>query len=194
MGIVATENRYVNAVRELFPKGSFFEAEFENQESDLSRLVKLKGKEIYNFKNKMKELSLEAVLTTCTEKTIADWERVYTNDIRDDLSLPERKILIQNHRNNILDIETLNTAASLYDAKIEKIVYPIRPSRFGVSRFGQTRIFDLKVLNVVYIYASIARDEKKELFQKAITSIMLANTTIYFKYNTTEENNVYVSR
>lgn len=182
MGIAATEERYIKAVRELYPRGLFFESEFENNESDLSKLAKIKGKEIYNFKNKMKELSLESVLATCTEKTIADWERVYTQSIRDDLTLTERKILIHNRRAESLNIETLHSAGSLYDAKIEKIIFPHKPARFGESIFGQTRIFDLRVFSAIYIYASIEDETKKTEFEKSITSIMLANQTVYFIY------------
>lgn len=203
MAIITDEVRYIEAVKEMYPRGKFFEREFISKDSDLSKVANIKGQEIYAFKLKMKELLDESNLLTCSEKTIGDYERIYGLENRADLTLEQRKAIMKNFRGDTLNIASLNTIAELYNAKIKKVVYPHRPARFGESKFGQTRIFDVRVFSVVYIYCSIKdRSDNKnvmpfgkshappvriytnniQLFETAITNMMLANAIIYFKY------------
>lgn len=173
MGLITNAKRYIEAVRELFPKGSFFDNEFSNNESDLSKLSEVKGKEIYNFKKNIEALWKEARLETCSEKTISDYERIYALKKRDDLTLSERKQIIKNKRTEVLNIDFVKSTASLFNATIRELKYPHRPAIFGESRFGKTRIFDLKVFNVIYIYARIVDEDKLEAFENETKKMMM---------------------
>lgn len=182
MGLIANEKRYIDAIKELYPRGKFFEDEFSNFESDLSKIVEVKGKELYNFKKKIQNLWNEAILDTCSNKTIADYERTITGIIRNDLSLDERKTVLKQYQYGKLDLSMLEGIAKIYNAKILKVEYPYLPSLFGLSRFGRTRIINYKAFNVIYVYAILNENANKEKFEEGINKIMFADKLIYFKY------------
>lgn len=87
MALINNEERYIEAVKELYPEGSFFEEQFADKESDLSNLARAQAKNLYDFRIELNKLWKEARLETCTEDTIADYERVYSGKTNPHLSL-----------------------------------------------------------------------------------------------------------
>lgn len=105
MALINSEERYIEAVKELYPEGSFFEEQFADKESDLSNLARAQAKNLYDFRIELNKLWKEARLETCTEDTIADYERVYSGKINPHLSLEERKANLKLVSNQSLQID-----------------------------------------------------------------------------------------
>lgn len=189
MGLIANasicasgKERYIEAIKELFPRGKFFDEQFENSESDLSKIVATKGELLYEFKQKMQALWNEARLETCSNETIRDYERTITKVIRDDLTLEERKSILKQYQYGKLDLSMLNAIAKIYNSQIVNIEYPNKPSVFGLSRFGRTRIVNYKAFNIMYVHAILGENTDKEKFEETITKLIFADKIVYFKY------------
>lgn len=183
MGLIATKEIYFEAVKELYPEGSFFKEQFENKDSDFYKLAKAQAQSIYNFKKELNKLWLEARLETCTEETIEHYEKLLTGIIRNDLNLEERKSILLIQSKNSIDIDTLNLIANrYYTADILSIKEKFDVSTFGFSRFGKTRIFNYRAFCLVMISLTIEDASKKEEFESFLETIFMANKVIIYNY------------
>lgn len=193
MGLIATEDKYFEAVKSLYPEGLFFEKQFEDENSDLSKLARSQAKNIYEFKKELKRLWLEARLETCTEDTIEHYEKLLTGIIRNDLNLEERKsILLVQSKNNI-DIDTLNLIANkYYTADILSIKEKFDVSAFAHSKFGQTRIFNYRAFCIVMISLIIEDPSKQQELESFFNTMFMANKVIIYNYCLRNIENVTV--
>ncbi len=75
---------YEAAIKKLFPLGAYWDAQFDNPESDLSQCVKAKAAELYRFRNRFQDLITESTPKTA-ERTLDDWERVLLGTVNPSL-------------------------------------------------------------------------------------------------------------
>lgn len=184
MALITNKERYIEAVKELYPEGSFFEEQFNDKESDLSALAKAQAENIYNIKIEFNKLWLEARLETCSEYTIADYERIRTGEIQPNLSLEERKEAIELNSNKVLKIdwERVNEYINeKYKANILSVDEKIMPAFFGETRFGQERIFDYRAFSLIIISLTVENTESENEIEGYISKFLLANKIIYLK-------------
>ncbi|WP_288550117.1 hypothetical protein [uncultured Brachyspira sp.] len=187
---IKDKNKYFEAVKSLYPEGLFFETQFENENSDMSKLAKCQSDMIYNIKLELKKLWLEARLETCTEDTIADYERIHSKEIRTDLSLEKRKMLIL--QNDILTSQNPkelinNLIENDYKMKILNINANHKISVFGNASFGHTRLWNYRAFCTIVIKLTQIEDVDKKSdnikeLEDFITSLFDANKIIFFEY------------
>ena len=176
MGIIASEEKYFEAVKSLYPQGIFFEKQFEDKNSDLSKIARCQAKNIYEFKKELNNLWLDSRLETCTEDTIEDYERTLSGIFRSELTLEERKSILLIQSKNKLDIDSLNLITQkYYTANILSINEKLEPSVFGYARFGQTRIFNYRSFIVVMISLTIENPSKKNELEAFLETMFMAN-------------------
>lgn len=187
--MIFTEDKktYIEAIKKLFPKGTYWENllnKDDKDQSDISLIAKVKADELYNYREKMSNLQKESVMTTCTGATINDWERIY-GKVNSSLTLEQRKKILGVEKNSLVNIAILKNIAKYYEATIHDVFIPFRPGIFGHSAFGQQEIASLAALSVVFITATV-EIEMREPFELAINEAMLANQIIFFSYGGNE--------
>lgn len=183
MGLIATKEQYFNAVKSLYPQGLFFERQFENNNSDIYKLVKVQSEIIYNFKKELNKLWLESRLETCTEDTIEDYERILSGILRPDITLEERKAILLIQNKSKIDIESLNKIINKnYTANILSIDEKIKPSLFGFTKFGQDRIFNYRAFCAVMISLTIDDPSKKQELENFLETMFISNKIIIYNY------------
>lgn len=184
MALINNEERYIEAVKELYPEGSFFEEQFADKESDLSNLARAQAKNLYDFRIELNKLWKEARLETCTEDTIADYERVYSGKTNPHLSLEERKANLKLVSNQSLQIDWQlinNYINKEYKANILSVDEKIMPAFFGYSRCGQKRIYDYRAFSLLIISLTIEEINLIDKIENYINQFLLANKIIFFK-------------
>lgn len=184
MALINSEERYIEAVKELYPEGSFFEEQFADKESDLSNLARAQAKNLYDFRIELNKLWKEARLETCTEDTIADYERVYSGKTNPHLSLEERKANLKLVSNQSLQIDWQlidNYINEEYKANILSVDEKIMPAFFGYSRCGQKRIYDYRAFSLLIISLTIEEINLIDKIENYINQFLLANKIIFFK-------------
>lgn len=193
MALITTKERYIEAVKELYPEGSFWDEQFADKESDLSLLAEAQAETLYNMKIELNKLWLEARLDTCTEDTIADYERAYTKKIQPDLSLAERKNAIKTATNPSLKVDwdkEKEYIESAFGVSVLSIEPKIKPAFFPETKCGQNRIYDYRAFAMIIV--SLAIPEKSDTFSgeklelekeiiKYIDGLTMANQFIYLK-------------
>ncbi|MEI0477836.1 hypothetical protein [Brachyspira pulli] len=187
---IKDEKTYFESVKSLYPEGLFFESQFENENSDMSKLAKLQANMIYNIKLELKKLWLESRLETCTEDTIEDYERIHSKEIRSDLSLEKRKFLIL--QNDLLTSqnpkETINNLIKNdYRMKILDINAHHKISVFGHATFAHSRLWNYRAFCTIVIKLTQIEDVDKkagniEELEDFIISLFDANKIIFFEY------------
>lgn len=184
MALINSEERYIEAVKELYPEGSFFEEQFADKESDLSNLARAQAKNLYDFRIELNKLWKEVRLETCTEDTIADYERVYSGKTNPHLSLEERKANLKLVSNQSLQIDWQlinNYINKEYKANILSVDEKIMPAFFGYSRCGQKRIYDYRAFSLLIISLTIEEINLIDKIENYINQFLLANKIIFFK-------------
>ena len=184
MALINNEERYIEAVKELYPEGSFFEEQFADKESDLSNLARAQAKNLYDFRIELNKLWKEARLETCSEDTIADYERVYSGKTNPHLSLEERKANLKLVSNQSLQIDWQlinNYINEEYKANILSVDEKIMPAFFGDSRCGQKRIYDYRAFSLLIISLTIEEINLIDKIENYINQFLLANKIIFFK-------------
>jgi hypothetical protein len=138
MGItVASEARYEDAVRRLFPQGEYWDAQFADPQSDVNLFCKAKAREIIKLRKRMRDLFAESGYETAVE-TISDWERVLLGYMNIHLPLEERRHMLSTKKNPVINRIVITGIADKYGLKLLDIVFPFKPSFFGVSKFGSS--------------------------------------------------------
>ena len=184
MALINNEERYIEAFKELYPEGSFFEEQFADKESDLSNLARAQAKNLYDFRIELNKLWKEARLETCTEDTIADYERVYSGKTNPHLSLEERKANLKLVSNQSLQIDWQlinNYINEEYKANILSVDEKIMPAFFSDSRCGQKRIYDYRAFSLLIISLTIEEINLIDKIENYINQFLLANKIIFFK-------------
>jgi len=180
MGItIASEAEYSKAIRDMFPKGEYWNKQFEDPESDCSLFCKAKTAELIRFKNRMADLQAESVMQTA-EETIEDWERIILNKKNNSLNLQQRRSLLNNYYKENITVESIKQIGRIYGITVTDIVFPFKPAFFGFSSFGQTRIAGPAAFSLLFI--NIAQDERSAPFEKELLSNVLSNYIVFFNY------------
>jgi hypothetical protein len=168
MGIsIGTEKDYCRAIRDLFPKGEYWDRQFADPESDVSLFCKAKTQEIILIRNRMRDLLLESDYRTAVE-TIGDWERVLLDCTNANLTLEERHELLSAKKDLTINRIDIANIAQKHGLALVDIVFPFKPSYFGFSQFGRS-IFSRPVFfSVFYIVTRFDSDELRSEAKKRI--------------------------
>lgn len=184
MALITTQERYVEAVKELYPEGSFWEEQFADKNSDLSKLAEAQGKNIYDFKIEMNKLWLEARLDTCTEETIADYERLYGIQSDNNLTLEQRKANLKLSKKQDLQIDWNSIKVFInqeYKANILSVDDKIMPALLPETRCGQTRIYGYSAFSLIIITLTIDDEKLITKIEDYICKFLPANKILFFK-------------
>lgn len=180
--LVHSTTEYKEAIRKLFPYGVYWDAQFDDPESDLSKWIEEQTEELYRFKNRFPFLIQEATPKTA-DTMIDDWERVLLGAVYTDLPLDLRRKLLLTKRRGHINLSVLEEVASLYAAKIKRVYYPYRAAFFGHTRIGINRVCTPAAFSVLFITVEIKNRDFKTGFERAIREALLANMIIYFFYD-----------
>ncbi len=180
--LVHSTSEYKKAIRKLFPYGVYWDTQFDDPESDLSKWIEEQAEEVHRFKNRFPFLIQEATPKTA-DTMIDDWERVLLGAIYTDLPLDLRRKLLLTKRRGHINASVLQEVANLYTAKIKRVYYPYRSAFFGHTRIGINRMCSPASFSVLFIKAEIQNLDLKAGFERAIREALLANMIIYFFYD-----------
>ena len=173
---------YQESMRNLFPRGPYWDKQFTDTESDASLFCKAKADLIARIRKRMEALQNESVIRTA-EETLDDWERVLLGKTNWGLDTAQRRALLVAATAGSFNIESIKELGLMYGITITNIVFPFRPGLFGHSHFGINRIASPAAFSVLFIYASQPPDEEtREEFEKQLLSIILANYIVHFIY------------
>ena len=136
---VAQASLYQSMFQKLFPHGDYWDAQFTDPQSDLSRLCAVKSGEFTRLKERMTALQNESTVEK-TEELIAEWERVLLGYVSVGLTLEQRRLLLKSKYDVRLNKFELQKVADIYGLTITAITFPYRPGFFGFSRFGRDRM------------------------------------------------------
>ena len=175
------KNNYISSIKKLFPKGQYWDAQFDNPESDLSVWAEASAGEVLNFKSRFDGLIKESAPKTA-ETTIEDWERVLLGTVNSHLSDELRRNLLLKRRQGFISVSILKDIANLYTAELKRIYYPYRSAFFGQTRIAINRICSPASFSVLFIEVKIKNEELKADLERTITDSLLANMIIYFIY------------
>ncbi|MDR2509324.1 MAG: YmfQ family protein, partial [Spirochaetaceae bacterium] len=136
---VAPASLYQSMFQKLFPQGDYWDAQFADPQSDLSRLCTVKSVEFTRLKERMTALQNESTIEK-TEELISEWERVLLDSISVGLTLEQRRMLLKSKYDVRLNKIELQKVADLYGLTITSVTFPYRPGFFGFSCFGRERM------------------------------------------------------
>ncbi|MCL2245077.1 MAG: YmfQ family protein [Treponema sp.] len=171
MGInIASEKEYSNAVRELFPKGEYWDKQFSDPESDINLYCKAKAAEIIHLRKRMNDLLAESNSNTSTE-TIGDWERVLIGHMNLQLSLFERREKLRVQKDSSINRLIIIDTAKSYGFRIIDIVFPYKASFFGFSKFGLSMFSRPVFFSVFFIIAEFLNDDLKNTAKERINDL-----------------------
>jgi hypothetical protein len=95
MGLTAADAaRYENAVRRLFPQGEYWDAQFAGPQSGVPLFARAKAAELARFIERKNALLGESNAET-TAELIADWERVYLDEIYPGFDINQRRLQLK---------------------------------------------------------------------------------------------------
>ena len=172
---------YESAIKKLFPLGVYWDAQFENPESDVSKWVRLKAEELYRFRRRFSDLITESTPKTA-DTTLDDWERVLLGSVNPSIPPELRRRLLMARRRGHIDRTVLQEIAALYGSKIRRIYFPYKSAFFGHARAGVNRLCSPASFSVVFIEAEIQNSAHKADFENVIKTSLLANMIVYFFY------------
>lgn len=176
-----SKQEYIEAIKKLFPLGSYWKAQFDDAQSDLALWVEAKAEELYRFKSRFPRLMLEATPKTA-DTSIDDWERVLLGSIYPHLPLEMRRSLLLTKRRGFINRSILQEMASLYTATIKRAYHPYRSAFFAHTRIGINRMCSPASFSVYFIEAEIKNIALKADFERAVREALLANMIVYFFY------------
>ena len=180
--LVHSTTEYKETIRKLFPYGVYWDSQFDDPESDLSKWIEEQAEELHRLKNRFPFLIQEATPKTA-DTMIDDWERVLLGTIYTDLPLDLRRKLLLTKRRGQINASILQEVANLYTAKMKQVYYPYRSAFFGHTRIGINRICSTASFSILFIKAEIQNSDLKTGFERAIREALLANMIIYFFYD-----------
>ena len=166
MGISAAAPQiYQDSIRKLFPRGPYWDKQFEDPESDCSLFCKAKADLLIHIRKKMSDLQRESIIYSAIE-TLDCWERVLTGAITLGLEPDDRRAMLTTQMAGRVTMEVLRNIAALYGWTIINIQFPFRSSFFGFSHFGHNRITSPASFSVIYIYANVGDKTAFALFSE----------------------------
>ena len=172
---------YESAIKKLFPLGVYWDAQFENPESDVSKWVRLKAEEIHRFRSRFQDLITESSPKTAA-RTLDDWERILLGTVNPNHPQELRRSLLLARRRGHIDRTVLQEISALYGAKISRIYFPYKSAFFGHARAGVNRMCSPASFSVVFIEAEIQNPAHKADFEQVMKDSLLANMIVYFFY------------
>jgi len=180
MGIrMASKTGYARAIQDLFPKGEYWDRQFENPESDCSLFCLAKTNELIKFRRRMAALQNESVIQT-VEETLEDWERVILDTNNSSLTHEQRRMLLFVLRQENVSREVIKQVGRSFGLDVKDIIIPFKPAFFGFSHFGTERLAGPASFSVLYI--NIAQAERSKEFENKILSILLSSHIVFFDY------------
>jgi len=185
MGIAAaSEARYENAIKKLFPQGDYWDEQFADPESDTSLFVKAKAAELKRFRKRMGALLDEGRPESAAE-LISDWERVLLNGVFSSLDINRRRLQLQSKNDLELNRAGLQKIAAVFGLNIHDVAVPCRPRCFGFARFARERIGGFLAFFAVRIAVTagigVSQSAKAE-FEEAVRNRLLAGQIPIFFY------------
>jgi hypothetical protein len=172
MGInIANEKEYGASIRDLFPKGEYWDRQFSDPESDVNLFCKAKTQEIINFRKRMNDLLAESDYKTAVE-TIGDWERVLLEYTNVQIPIEERREILSIKNISIINKMVIADIAQKYGLSLVDIVFPFKPSFFGFAEFGHSIFSRPAFFSVFYIITIFQNDELKNEAKKRINTVI----------------------
>ena len=147
---VASPGEYYSSIKNLFPRGEYWDRQFADPKSDVSLFCKAKLPELIKFRERMETLQKES-FTESTEELIAEWERVLLNSFYPHLSLIQRRLQLSLMWHAHLNRPALQKIASMFDLTIVDVFFPYKSGFFGFSRCGNSYIGSPYVFSVFKI-------------------------------------------
>ncbi len=189
MGLMtaASFSVYETALRRLFPPGDFWDRQFQDAESDVSRWCAANAEELYRLKLRLVGLPDEAIPGTATE-LIDDWERVLALDNRT-LDIAIRRRELQKSKLPSISLSTLKKVAEGFGAELVSIKFPFAPAIFGFSRFG-SRLATPAAWSTLYLYLNLPDMSLRASLEESLTSVLMANQILVFFYRTVDDEYV----
>ncbi|MDR0322367.1 MAG: YmfQ family protein [Treponema sp.] len=183
MGIkIASETDYSTAIRDLFPKGEYWEKQFSDPKSDVNLFCKAKTQEIIRLRKRMCNLLEESNYKTAVE-TISDWERIMLGYTNAHLPLEKRREILSTNNVQIINRIVIADIAKTFGFIITNIQFPYRPAFFGFSRFGIDSIATPASWQTIVLHSlTQGNDAQISVFETHINNV-LTNYTPYFLYN-----------
>jgi len=181
---IAEEKDYIGAIRDLFPKGEYWERQFTDPKSDVNLFCKAKAQKIINFRRRMNDLLMESKITT-SDETIADWERVIMGYTSEQLPLSSRKNILGIKTNTIINRLIISETARKYGLILIDIVFPFKPSFFGFSKFGHSLFSRPAFYSFFYIITTSESDVDAETlknYEQDVEERLLSGNIAYFLY------------
>ena len=179
--LLHSADEYAAAIKKLFPQGAYWDAQFDNPESDLSQWVKAMAEELYHFRSRFADLIAESTPKTA-KNTLDDWERVLLGAVNPSLPPELRRSLLLARRRGHIDRTVLQEIAALYGAKIRRVYFPYKSAFCGHTRAGINRMCSPASFSTVFIEAEIQNPARKVDFENVIKASLLANMIVYFFY------------
>jgi uncharacterized protein YmfQ (DUF2313 family) len=181
MGI-ASSAQYTAAIKKLFPKGDYWDAQFADPESDASLFVQSKTTELKRFRARMNALLDESKPESTTE-LIEEWERILLNELHIGKTLAERRLILKSEEDSRLNRAALQKLAEMFGLNIQDVTIPYRPRCFGFALFGQERIGSFLTFFVLLITVTrVELETNTAKFEEAIRDRLLANQIPIFYY------------
>jgi hypothetical protein len=183
MGIkIQPPEQYETALRKLFPRGTYWDRQFADPESDSALFCTAKTGELVWFRNRMSDLQNESAILSASE-TIEDWERVFAETANAGLPAEQRRTLLAASKAGSIFPDAIKETGQLYGVNITGIRFPFRSAFFGFSRFGLDRIAGPASFSVLFIYtAAFPEEPVRAQFEKQLAQGLLANYIVYFIY------------
>jgi len=182
MGINVNEpEAYQESIRKLFPRGSYWDKQFEDTKSDCSLFCKAKSKLLVRIRKSMATLQKESIIQTA-ENTLDDWERVLLGKGSIGLEISQRRAILGASKAGNINISSIKEIGKMYDVSITKVILPFQPAFFGHSFFGIAPIAGLAAFALIFIYAFLPNEDIREDFEAQIISKFLSNYIMYFIY------------
>jgi hypothetical protein len=203
---LAAARQYEDAVKKLFPRGDYWDAQFADPESALSLFCKMKAAEILRFRSRMDALCNES-LPGSTAEMIDDWERVLLDEIHPELPLARRREFLnaekprinkreirrigETHSVVVFDISFPRSSAAFplihaylsgEPLSVAKAIVSemVSGARFGSAKCGASR---LAVFSAEYALQLFNETAVCLPFEMDIRSKMLANQITGFQYH-----------
>jgi hypothetical protein len=176
MGItIAGKTEYANTVSDLFPRGEYWDRQFENSESDLNLFCEAKTQEIIMLRKRMADLLAESGYEYA-EETLEDWERVLLGYTNPQLSLEERRAVLRDSQTQVINRTIMADIAQKYGLLLIDIVFPFKTSFFGFSTFG-TSLFSRPAFYSMFYIISVFQDEELRSEAKRRIKDMFINSS-----------------
>jgi hypothetical protein len=187
MGIkAAAKSEYSNAIRSLFPRGEYWERQFADPKSDLNLFCDAKAQEIINLRKRMNALLTESKYETAIE-TIDEWERVLLGYMNVHLPLQVRRERLSFQKTPAVNYAVIKDTANRYGLTLTDIVFPLKPSFFGFSKFGRSMYSRPAFYSVFYIILAFQNDSfnnemNLQTFERDINTKLVSGNIAYFIY------------